>query len=358
MSSPIYNFESIRFPQEVGSDEVPNYIRFEPTIVKYGGTSFKQDYGNAVGTPGRIKNRSSVLAGGTNNAIDVVSWGVERTRPGLDVSIMSGSNAIFDVLSQLAGFNITRSTSGTNRVVAARTTIGAVQVSKGINTAPDRLFTAGSINMFLPSGLATNSSVDYSNTELQATGYEAIKLADASTTRSDAVLGGPESLKQLFPAMIQDVARLDDRLRAAAAMSTGVVANNYSYQVFGGVQHRSFDYSFKLIPRSTADSATIKQICDLFLFYMLPAKSTNRGDFHLYEIPCQWNISYMRKGNKMEYFQQPYSCFLQSVNVSYGNDTGNSTFNDGAPMDVQLDLSFVEIEPMYRRSSTTGGGSR
>ena len=48
---------------------------------------------------------------------------------------------------------------------------------------------------------------------------------------------------------------------------------------------------------------------------------------------------------------QPRNCFLQSVDVSYGGDAGNSTYNDGAPMDVTIRLQFIEIEPLYRQGS-------
>ena len=39
---------------------------------------------------------------------------------------------------------------------------------------------------------------------------------------------------------------------------------------------------------------------------------------------------------------------MQSVDVGYGGDPGNSTYNDGGPMEVTLRLQFVEIEPLYR----------
>ena len=46
---------------------------------------------------------------------------------------------------------------------------------------------------------------------------------------------------------------------------------------------------------------------------------------------------------------QPKNCFLQSVDVGYGGDAGNSTYNDGAPFEVTIRLQFIEIEPLYRK---------
>jgi len=34
----IDSFTSLSFPRNVGTDEVPNYIRFVPKVMQYGGT--------------------------------------------------------------------------------------------------------------------------------------------------------------------------------------------------------------------------------------------------------------------------------------------------------------------------------
>ena len=362
MANPLFNFTSLKFPDEVGTDEVPNYIRFEPTIVKYGGTS--KTFGNEVGRGTRPWS-GNVLTAGRVGTIDVVDYGIANRQAGLDVSIMDASNAIFEALSSAIGYKISRhgfeGMGGINRVVTGRTTIGGKQLETGLKVDPNQMYKVGSINLFLPEGLSTKSSVEYGAVDLTATGFEAIGMATNPQAKSDAIRKSEEGgetmsssgIMKLFPAMIQDATRIDDRLRAAAAISRGVVTNNYSYQVFNGVSHRSFSYTFKMIPRSDQDSATIKQICDHFLYYMLPEKDNT--DFHLYNIPCQWNIHYMRKGNPLQFHQSPYPCFLQSVDVAYGADTGNATFNDGAPLDVTLSLEFIEIEPMHRRPEQPAG---
>ena len=44
-------FKSLKFPENVGSDQVPNYVRFVPKIIKYGGTQSLRAGTNAVGAP-------------------------------------------------------------------------------------------------------------------------------------------------------------------------------------------------------------------------------------------------------------------------------------------------------------------
>ena len=54
---------------------------------------------------------------------------------------------------------------------------------------------------------------------------------------------------------------------------------------------------------------------------------------------------------------QPRNCFLQSVDVGYGGDAQNSTYNDGAPMEVTIRLQFIEVEPLYRIGQFTSQDS-
>ena len=145
--------------------------------------------------------------------------------------------------------------------------------------------------------------------------------------------------------------------KSIIGIATGQVANNFSFQVFNSVLHRQFNYSFRMMPKDNNESKIIKNICDKFLYFMLPSR-TNVGGLGYYEVPCQWDISYMRQGDKLQYHQQPKACFLQNVDVQYGGDTQNSLFNDGAPMEVTLTLQFVEIEPLYRETSFNPEGNK
>ena len=96
---------------------------------------------------------------------------------------------------------------------------------------------------------------------------------------------------------------------------------------------------------------------------MLPGRGEETGKkegdqtFHFLEIPVQWKIEYLRKGNPLEFHEQPNACFLQSANVVYGGDAGNNTHSDGSPIQTTLSLGFVEIEPLYREKIGSYGGT-
>ena len=340
-SGTLERFSSLRFPQDLGTNEVPNYIRFEPQVVRYGGTK-----GIATGNGNFDLNTFRETSFRNYNPSARDKGGIVSTLSNEANSLFSAiKNAFSSVAFDLFGGGLkSRINLGTS---------GAL--SKGITTDKNIMFCPGSINLYLPESLSAASSVDYGATELGQMGMAAVNSGMANIDSFRKGADGKSTLdnfvQNALPGAIQDMAQSDDRMKAAFAISNGQVTNNFSFQIFQGVGHRSFSYEFKLVARDSKDSKTIKNICDTFLYYMLPSRT--QSDFNFYEVPPQWDISYQGMNGKLAYHQQPKPCFLQSVNVDYGGDTGNSLYSDGAPMNVNLTLEFVEIEPLYRGDRAT-----
>ena len=95
-------------------------------------------------------------------------------------------------------------------------------------------------------------------------------------------------------------------------------------------------------------------MCDRFMEYMLPSKPDNTTNHHIYDIPYVWNIEYYRKTEKNTFLTQPNQCALKDVQIKYNS---GHTYNSGAPLEVELSLTFIEIEPLYRTSSPTTDSS-
>lgn len=263
--------------------------------------------------------------------------GIAQTAAGLTNAVNSAVNTL---TSQPLSIKSVFGAAG--QLIGRFADITGTTLDFGLKTLPDQLKTAGSINLYLPQNLETNSSVDYETAALGGLGVQAVRTATSKLGEQAALQGMGNILKGGF----QDLLSSGNR-RAIVGIATNRVTNNFSFQVFNSVLHRQFSYEFRMMPKNSNESKVIKEICDHFLFYMLPARD-NQGEVGFYEVPCQWEIKYMRKDGPLGFHMQPKNCFLQSVDVSYGGDPQNSTFNDGAPMEVNLRLQFIEIEPLYR----------
>lgn len=340
-------FKSLRFPSELGTDEAPAYIRFTPQQVKYGGTTGL----NGVNSPSVSGgSRSSYLAGSAGNPFEQIAQQVGGV---IDSFANGASQAVSAISNVFDTASLSSSVSNLGKILSGTVRIGNFQLNFGQKTNPDELFSLGSISLFLPNTLSTGSSVDYGATELGGIGSAVTRQLESGVDKID--VGG------LASGMVQDLMTLSDKQVAVNAMSTGLVANNFSYQIFNGVPHRNFEYEFKMVAKSENESVSIRDICDSFLWYMLPARvqqGAGTTSLHFYEVPCQWKIEYLKQGNRLEYHQQPFACFLTSVNVDYGSGGESAaTYTDGAPIEVSLKLSFVEIEPIYRRGDNPNASS-
>ncbi len=344
----IPSFGNLRYPQNVGtSHKYPNFIRFEPSIVNYGGSQSLKTGSNPIG--GGNQSKASI-GGSLGNTIASFTDAIEQVEGGLQ-SVAAGAAQAVDNFRQFGNAVINSDVNAIGKFIQGTVKIFGQDLELGIKTLKDTKHSAGSINMFLPFELRSNTSVDYATAQLGGLGTAAVDvISDIDKT------GVAAAAEKLVPGAVQDFLAQGNR-KSILGIATGQVANNFSFQVFNSVLHRQFNYSFRMMPKDSTESKVIKNICDKFLYFMLPAR-TNVGGLGYYEVPCQWDIAYMRQGNKLAFHQQPKACFLQNVDVQYGGDTQNSLYNDGAPMEVTLTLQFIEIEPLYREGSFNPEGTK
>ena len=175
------------------------------------------------------------------------------------------------------------------------------------------------------------------NNALQgAGGVDGIKDITTKFLTSKAVgaLGGNVSVNQLL------------------ARQSGEIFNPNMELLFNGPTLRSFRFSFKMTPRSSAEAEQIKLIIRSFKRNMAPKtaaaanKSGSRGNFFL-KSPNIFELRY-RSGNQDHPFLHKFKqCFLTDVSVNYTGEGVYATYEDATPVSMILDLSFKELEPVY-----------
>jgi hypothetical protein len=122
------------------------------------------------------------------------------------------------------------------------------------------------------------------------------------------------------------------------------VANPYREQLFKNMGFRSFGFSYKFNPRNTSELTSVMEIIQLFKYHMHPEIDPSRL-FLIY--PSEFNIEYRYKGKRNEYIHKISTCALTNVRVTYGS-SDFTTFSgmNGAPSEINLDLTFSELETL------------
>ena len=222
--------------------------------------------------------------------------------------------------------------------------VGAGAIEGGSSALSDL---AGS---FIPGG-------DITDAERKANRKAATEdLFSTVTTAFGDVLGGvgsPEAannfLRKRFASQIVGMFGGNVTASQLLARGNGEIINPNMELLFGGPTLRNFRFQFKMTPRNEKEAEQIKLIIRAFKRNMSPMAqggTLNSGSFFL-KTPNVFNLRY-RTGNKNHPFLNRFKqCFLSDMSVSYTGEGIYSTYEDGTPVSMILDLSFKETQPIY-----------
>jgi hypothetical protein len=130
---------------------------------------------------------------------------------------------------------------------------------------------------------------------------------------------------------------------AATQQATGVATFSNTYITYQGPAFRDFNFSFSLKPLDQKESDGIRDIVSFFKVNAAPvqrAVSVSR----IYEVPQLFGISYHNKTDPMKHMNKIGKCALTSINVVYGGDRFAVFHQDSAPVQVDLTLTFKEVQ--------------
>ena len=143
------------------------------------------------------------------------------------------------------------------------------------------------------------------------------------------------------------------------ARQTGQIFNPNMELLFNGPSLRSFNFSFKMTPRSPAEAQECKNIIRSFKLNMAP-KTKNTGSIGgsgvFLKTPNVFELRYMKGGREHPFLHKFKQCFLTNVSVNYTGEGVYATYDDASPISMQLDLSFKELEPIYDVDYDDAGG--
>jgi hypothetical protein len=221
-------------------------------------------------------------------------------------------------------------------------------------------------HVFLPlpvSGLIENLGVNYNAQEVGAVMQLINTGANAADMIRDNVTGNP--LPGVNQARIEEMGQnvsgaaarglrqlLNETISGAGAvidMKTGTVVNPYTLALFQSVAPRVHSFTFRLIPRNAADSRMIREIIRQFQYHSLPGKSPN-GLF--LTMPSEVEMAFYGTDKLFKFAPS----VINNISVNYTALGTNAFFGeDGAPVAVEVTLTFQEVESLTRESYEVDG---
>ena len=144
-------------------------------------------------------------------------------------------------------------------------------------------------------------------------------------------------------AALRTVGRLSEGVGGAIETETGITLNPNRRSTFKGVGLRRFNFSFQLIPTSSAEAFRIKEIIGFFRHNMYPDIKGQFGNLAgtsaAFTFPSKFEVSMVYGKKRVGAMTLPM--FLEHVNVTY-NPNSMAFHTDGEPQETVVDLAFIE----------------
>ena len=215
--------------------------------------------------------------------------------------------------------------------------------------------TLGSICLYMPSQIQVSQKANYGEAEIGAMVAGSLGMLKAIQGKSESDISGfvdsfKESAKSGAVAALEGAGMTG--ASAALAISQGKVTNNRTEMKFEGIDRRSFQFSFRLLPRSAQEAQRISDIVTMFRLHSMPEFATSTtGDAlgRTLVSPSTFDIEY----TPGEHLHKIGTCVLEAVDVKYGGERPQF-FKDDQPVETELTLSFKELEIVTKEKIAQG----
>jgi len=211
---------------------------------------------------------------------------------------------------------------------------------------------SGSITLYMPNQIQVSQKANYGEAEIGL-------LVAGAVASYQTVSGG---LSQIDLGSVADTLKKESGTGVAKALetagATGAVAakaiasgettNNRTEMKFEGIDRRSFQFSFRLLPRSSKEAQAIQEIVTLFRYHSMPGFTDDMLGRTL-KAPSTFDIQYYPQ----EHLHRIGTSALEAVDVKYGGDRPQF-FKDNQPVETELTLTFKELDIVTREKVARG----
>lgn len=272
-----------------------------------------------------------------------------------NINVPSGSKYLGGAYGSPAGIDPATGQSATPRYMQS----GSNSLARRFSENSVRIDTT--IDLFMPAELNTSYKSNWNTSELRAAGmaaeaasglanisnwddadaaWTAIKNS-ASTSMINTLSG---TVQALTPFNIKDLSTL----------VTNSQSNPYIEVLFESVDNRSFNFTFKMIPRNPKEQEIIQDIVKTFKFHRAPEKKFKENSQY-WLFPSTFDIMFFHKNKENPWLFKISTCAMTNFEVNHSPEGQYSAHEDGSPFATTITMSFVELEILTKDRIAEGG---
>ena len=216
----------------------------------------------------------------------------------------------------------------------------------------------GTVVLPIPGAITDQNNADWGDGRIKSLQLAGLEVAGKALSQGFGAAG--KTAEDMLSGLSQTSSQAKDALKgvisgAAVGISAdevlartqGAVVNPNLELLFKGPTLRPFNFTFQMGARNQPESDEIMRILRFFKQGGSPQRTAAQ---YLVKAPHTFQIEYLHRGEDGEqnkYLNKIKECALLSVGVNYTPNNNYATFKNGAPVSIELSLSFKELEPVF-----------
>lgn len=175
----------------------------------------------------------------------------------------------------------------------------------------------------------------------------------AEGAKPDLKGAGSGSLAELAGTIAEKSGVFGGGIKDAILFSAGLAQNPQVEILYQKTGHREFQFDFKMVPRDPAEAEVIRKIIKEFKFHSAPELLPgSQGRFFI--PPAEFDIKFFYNGKENLNIHKISSCVLQGIDINYASAGQWTTFDDGMPVEIAMQLRFKELELIHKKRVEEG----
>ena len=242
----------------------------------------------------------------------------------------------------------------------------ALPIPQGLNTAYQQQWDQQGVNALASAGATYGGGVmkaiDRVVSKGTVSGMAGQAMKEVSSLGSDIMnfdpghIGGvPGRANQAGAGVIKEMtaAAMTAPLLGAVVEASQFTINKRALQQtmtsYGGPGFRAFAWQFSLKPLSAEESYNAEAIIRYFRTRSMP-NQTEMEHTRVYNLPDVFKIQFFWQGSEQPFIFRVGHCACTNVAITYGGEKYTTFTGTGAPVQIDLQLSFKEMELLNRQA--------
>lgn len=143
-------------------------------------------------------------------------------------------------------------------------------------------------------------------------------------------------------------------IKDVALFGQGYAMNPQLEILYKGSKNRQFIYSFKFTPRSQREAEAVESIIKTLRYHASPEYGEAANASRYFIPPSEFDIEFYIGAERNKHLPKIAQCVLENVDVNYAAAGQYSTFIDGTPVEISMQLTFTETIVLTKEDIDSG----